>query len=160
MEPDPEQTALYKAFHDGKLVYNGVSKSVLRRISEHQWVEPTSIEVEYHPSREDAELEERRLIRETNPVYNIMHAQLESEKRSRRLQKKVHRGGDAAEIIKRARRLSGMTQQEMALKLGTFQQAISKYETARMEPTLPTLKMLLAACDLEMRVHLVPVAEE
>ena len=131
--------------------------SRLRRISERQWVEPTSIEVEYHPSREDAE---RRLIRETNPVYNIMHAQLESEKRSRRLQKKMHRGGDAAEIIKRARRLSGMTQQQMAAKLGTFQQVISEYETARIEPTLPTLKMLLAACDLEMRVHLVPVAEE
>ena len=153
------RTALYKAYVDNELVYVGVSKSVLRRVSEHPWADSTSIEIEHFATREEAEAEERRVIEQRTPAYNIMHNHVLREKRQQRLGRKVHRG-DAAEILKRARRLAGLTQQEMAGKLGISQQSISKYETARTQPTLPTLKILLTACDLEMRIHLVPIGED
>ena len=123
------------------------------------WADSTSIEIEHFATREEAEAEERRVIEQRTPAYNIMHNHVLREKRQQRLGRKVHRG-DAAEILKRARRLAGLTQQEMAGKLGISQQSISKYETARTQPTLPTLKVLLTACDLEMRIHLVPIGED
>lgn len=128
MEPASRQTALYKAYHEGTLVYVGVSKSVLRRVSEHLWVDPTNVKIELFATRGEAEAEERRLIADKGPFYNIMHNEHVRRRRSARLAKKVHRG-DAAEILKRARRLAKMTQVEMANRLGTSQQVISLYET-------------------------------
>jgi predicted transcriptional regulator len=50
-----------------------------------------------------------------------------------------------------------MTQVEMENRLGTSQQVISLHETGRREPTFPTLKVLLAACDLELSTQLEPI---
>jgi ribosome-binding protein aMBF1 (putative translation factor) len=115
--------------------------------------------VECFATRDAAEAEERRLIEANAPAYNVMHNHLEREKRNQRLRRKVH-GPDAAEILKRARRLAGLTQQDLALRLGTSQQTISVYETSRKQPMMSTLTRLLAGCGLEMRIQLVPTTDE
>ncbi|MCP3973950.1 MAG: helix-turn-helix transcriptional regulator [bacterium] len=62
----------------------------------------------------------------------------------------------AAGLIRSARDLAGLTQSELAARAGVTQQAISAYETGRMDPTLDTLTKLIEAAGLEMRVRLVP----
>lgn len=62
----------------------------------------------------------------------------------------------AAGLIRNARDIAGLTQAELAGRAGVTQQAVSAYETGRMDPTLDTLTKLIAAAGLEMRVRLVP----
>lgn len=62
----------------------------------------------------------------------------------------------AAGLIRSARDIADLTQSELALRAGVTQQAISAYETGRMDPTLETLTRLVEAAGLEMRVRLVP----
>ena len=63
----------------------------------------------------------------------------------------------AAGLIRLARDMANMTQAELAAAAGVTQQSISAYETGRKEPTLPTLKRMLAGAGLEMRIRLEPV---
>jgi transcriptional regulator with XRE-family HTH domain len=62
----------------------------------------------------------------------------------------------AAGLIRSARDMAGLTQAELAARAGVTQQAVSAYETGRMDPTLDTLTNLIDAAGLEMRVRLVP----
>lgn len=62
----------------------------------------------------------------------------------------------AAGLIRSARDLANLTQSELAARAGVSQQAISAYETGRMDPTLETLMRLVEAAGLEMRVRLLP----
>lgn len=62
----------------------------------------------------------------------------------------------AAGLIRTARDMAGLTQAELAEQAGVTQQAISAYETGRMDPTFATLTKLVAAAGLELRVQLVP----
>jgi transcriptional regulator with XRE-family HTH domain len=63
----------------------------------------------------------------------------------------------AAGLVRLARDTAGMTQAQLAAAAGVTQQSISAYETGRKEPTLPTLKRMLAAAGLEMRIRLEPI---
>lgn len=62
----------------------------------------------------------------------------------------------AAGLIRSARDMADLTQAELAELAGVTQQAISAYETGRMDPTLATLTKLIEAAGLELRVRLVP----
>ena len=62
----------------------------------------------------------------------------------------------AAGLIRSARDIAELTQAELAERAGITQQAVSAYETGRMDPTLGTLVKLIGAAGLEMRVRLVP----
>jgi predicted nucleotidyltransferase/DNA-binding XRE family transcriptional regulator len=61
---------------------------------------------------------------------------------------------DAANLIREARGLAGLSQAGLAIRAGTSQSAIARYETGAAQPSLPTLERLLAACGarLEMRL--------
>lgn len=63
----------------------------------------------------------------------------------------------AAGLLRVARGKAGLTQAELAARAGVSQQAISAYETGRKEPTFSTMKRLLAAAGLEMRIRLEPI---
>ncbi len=63
----------------------------------------------------------------------------------------------AAGLIRLARDRAELTQAELAAAAGLTQQSISAYETGRKDPTLSTLKRLLAAAGLEMRIRLEPI---
>jgi len=62
----------------------------------------------------------------------------------------------AAGLIRSARDMANPTQAGLAELAGVTQQAISAYETGRMDPTFATLMRLVEAAGLELRVRLVP----
>lgn len=61
----------------------------------------------------------------------------------------------AAGLIRSARDIADLTQAELAERAGVSQQAVSAYETGRMDPTVETLIRLIDAAGLEIRVRLV-----
>lgn len=52
------------------------------------------------------------------------------------------------EKLKKARKKTKMSQEEVALKLNTSRSNISKYENEKLEPNIETLKMLCELYDL------------
>jgi len=58
-------------------------------------------------------------------------------------------------LIREARRRAGLTQAELARRVGTSQPAIARYERARAMPDLGTLYRIVEACGLELRLELV-----
>lgn len=52
-------------------------------------------------------------------------------------------------LIREARRLRGLTQAELAQRLGTTQSAVSNWERDRDTPRVDTLARILEACGLE-----------
>jgi transcriptional regulator with XRE-family HTH domain len=52
---------------------------------------------------------------------------------------------EASEVLRDARKRSGLTQAQLAQRAGTSQATISAYEHGRKEPTVETLARLLAA---------------
>ena len=57
-------------------------------------------------------------------------------------------------LIREARRSAGLTQAELATRVGTSQPAIARYERARSMPDLATLHRIVEACGLELRLEL------
>lgn len=57
-------------------------------------------------------------------------------------------------LIREARRRAGITQAELARRVGTSQPAIARYERARAMPDLPTLHRIVDACGLALRLEL------
>ena len=52
-------------------------------------------------------------------------------------------------LIREARRLAGLTQSELARRLGTAQSAVSNWERGRDTPRVDTLARILEACGFE-----------
>ncbi|HEX9766055.1 MAG TPA: helix-turn-helix domain-containing protein [Nitriliruptorales bacterium] len=59
-------------------------------------------------------------------------------------------------LIREARREDGLTQAELARRVGTSQAAISAYESGARSPSVSTLERLLAACGKRARITLEP----
>jgi transcriptional regulator with XRE-family HTH domain len=58
------------------------------------------------------------------------------------------------DIVRIARQRAGITQQQLADRSGHPRETIARWETGAREPSLATLKALVAACDLELVIHL------
>lgn len=58
--------------------------------------------------------------------------------------------------MREVRRRAGLSQAELAARLGTTQSAIARLETGRGRPTLERLSQVAAACGLDLQVRLVP----
>lgn len=58
-------------------------------------------------------------------------------------------------LIREARRRAGLTQQQLALRLGTQQPVIARWETGRQAPTFETVQRAIRACGLDLAVSLV-----
>jgi len=63
------------------------------------------------------------------------------------------RGG---QLIREARRRAGLTQRELAERLGTTQSVVARWEADVTAPTFDTVVRALRACGFELDVHLVP----
>ena len=63
------------------------------------------------------------------------------------------RGGD---LIREARRRAGLTQRELADRLGTTQSAIARLERGRTEPSYERVVEAVRACGLTLVVQLLP----
>lgn len=59
----------------------------------------------------------------------------------------------AEDLVVRARRASGMNQQELAMRAGTSRPTLSAYEHGRKSPTLETAARLLAAAGYELTIQ-------
>lgn len=61
-------------------------------------------------------------------------------------------GPDTGTLLARARAAAGLTQKEVAERAGVSQPMIGAYETGRRQPTVPTLRRLLAAAGASLRI--------
>ncbi|MGH8926572.1 MAG: helix-turn-helix domain-containing protein [Acidimicrobiia bacterium] len=57
-------------------------------------------------------------------------------------------------LIREARHRAGLTQAQLAQRVGTSQPAIARYEKARAMPDVATLFRIVEACGLELRLQL------
>ena len=57
-------------------------------------------------------------------------------------------------LIREARRSAGLSQAQLAARVGTSQPAIARYERARSMPDISTLHRIVEACGLELRFEL------
>jgi transcriptional regulator with XRE-family HTH domain len=65
----------------------------------------------------------------------------------------------AAFLIRDARRLSAIAQEELARLAGTSQSAVARLESGRTSPTVATLERLVGAAGFDLRLELVPKRE-
>lgn len=61
----------------------------------------------------------------------------------------------AGVLVKEARLRAGITQSELATRLGTKQPVVARWEAGLDEPTFPSLQKTLKACGLDLQVSLV-----
>lgn len=62
----------------------------------------------------------------------------------------------ARNLLRAARAQAGMSQRELAAAAGIPASSIARIETGARQPSLPVLLRLLAAADVELRLHLEP----
>jgi transcriptional regulator with XRE-family HTH domain len=62
-------------------------------------------------------------------------------------------------LVKEARLRAGLTQAALAERLGTTQPVIARWETGTSEPAFKTVVEAIRACDLDLRVEMVPYDE-
>lgn len=62
-----------------------------------------------------------------------------------------------AQLIREARRRAGLSQAELAQRVGTTQSAVARLERGRSVPSLERTRELIRACGLDLRFELVPV---
>lgn len=63
---------------------------------------------------------------------------------------------DVAELLREARTVAGLTQQELARRAGTSQAAVARYETGVSTPTITTLRRLLEAAGHRLTISATP----
>jgi hypothetical protein len=61
---------------------------------------------------------------------------------------------NAGALIREARLRAGLTQRELAEKVGTTQSSIARWEAGGARPSLETLSSLARSCGLELRISL------
>lgn len=59
-----------------------------------------------------------------------------------------------AGVIKVARKRAGLTQAELAWRVGTTQSAVARWEAGDRDPGFETLQRLIRACDLDLSIAL------
>ncbi|MDR0416246.1 MAG: helix-turn-helix domain-containing protein [Propionibacteriaceae bacterium] len=64
--------------------------------------------------------------------------------------------GDLAELVYHMRTDNGLTQTELARRMGSTQEYVSSVERGVRTPTLDTLQRMAAAVGLELKLSLVP----
>jgi transcriptional regulator with XRE-family HTH domain len=60
-------------------------------------------------------------------------------------------------LIREARRRAGVSQTELARRIGTTQSAIARLERGKTEPSLKRIQEILRALGLDLRVGIVPL---
>ncbi len=60
----------------------------------------------------------------------------------------------AGEAVLTARRAAGLTQKQLAERLGTSASVISQYENGKVEPTVWSLNRIIEACGWKFRMYL------
>lgn len=58
------------------------------------------------------------------------------------------------QLIRKARASAGLTQRELARRLGTHQPVVARWETGRTQPDFDTVVRAVEACGLDLHVEL------
>ncbi len=67
---------------------------------------------------------------------------------------------DGGALIREARLRSGITQAELAERLGTQQSVVARWETGVREPTMATVRRALRAAGFDLNVSVTPVDDD
>jgi len=67
---------------------------------------------------------------------------------------------DGGSLVAEARRRAGLTQAELASRLGVPQSTVARWETSRIEPSFANVVRAIRACGLELSVGLSSVDHE
>jgi transcriptional regulator with XRE-family HTH domain len=62
----------------------------------------------------------------------------------------------SADLLRQARLRAGLTQRELASRVGRPQSSIARWENGAMRPSFETLRELLRACGYDVELTLVP----
>lgn len=65
-----------------------------------------------------------------------------------------------SQFVREARRRAGLSQADLAARVGTTQSAIARVESGRTSPSLEYLTRLVRACGFDIQARLVPYEEE
>ncbi|HVA06284.1 MAG TPA: helix-turn-helix transcriptional regulator [Acidimicrobiales bacterium] len=68
----------------------------------------------------------------------------------------LHSPTISGSLVLSARLKAGLTQQQLAARLGVTQPVVAAYESGRRQPTVPTLMKMLAATGFDLRLSLAP----
>ncbi len=69
----------------------------------------------------------------------------------------LYYGMNVASVIQKTRQRAGLTQADLAQRVGTTQSAISRLESGGVRPSLDTLEHLAKACGATLELRLGPV---
>ena len=64
------------------------------------------------------------------------------------------------QLIREARRRAGLTQRELAARVGTTQSAIARIEAGDSAPSLERVVRLVRACGFDLNLRVVPLDED
>lgn len=64
---------------------------------------------------------------------------------------------NSALLVREARLRTGLTQRELAERLGTTQSVVSRWESGGVHPSAETLSSIIEACGLELHVALTEI---
>jgi len=60
------------------------------------------------------------------------------------------------DLIREARLRAGISQRELADRIGTSQPAVARWENGTVDPTFEALKTAIRACDFELKIDVQP----
>ena len=60
---------------------------------------------------------------------------------------------EIADMVRGARESCGLTQRELAVRMGSTQSMVARWETGEHQLTLATLDRIATALDVQLRVH-------
>jgi transcriptional regulator with XRE-family HTH domain len=60
-------------------------------------------------------------------------------------------------VIRQSRRRAGISQRELAARLGTKQSVVARWESRATSPTVESVSAVAAACGLALEFRLIPV---
>ena len=86
--------------------------------------------------------------------YRHFRAQLLKDKSVRKFYKELKPEFELVRILIRKRLEKGLTQQELASKVGTKQSAISRLESGRYNPTIGVLRKVAEALNANLKISI------
>jgi transcriptional regulator with XRE-family HTH domain len=71
-----------------------------------------------------------------------------------------HRGMNAGQFVREARRRAGLTQRALAGRAGVTQPTVARIESDTIEPPFSRVLDLVRACGFDLAIHVVPLDED
>jgi ribosome-binding protein aMBF1 (putative translation factor) len=97
----------------------------------------------------------------TNDALKILRQMTAEDSEMEELIKEASLNAELAQLIYRARAQAGLTQQQLADRIGTKQSVIARLEDAEYEGhSLSMLQKIARALNQRLEVHLIPIAPE